>query len=68
MAALNPVGATWAVDATVLAALLLDKDGAFAPQWDDEILKAAVVVREGAVVHPALAPKDAAPVLTAPGS
>jgi NAD(P) transhydrogenase subunit alpha len=36
-----------------LAGLLI-KDGAFAPDWDDEILKAAVVAKGGAVVHPAL--------------
>jgi NAD(P) transhydrogenase subunit alpha len=37
-----------------LAALFVDKDKAFAPQWDDEILVAAVVTRDGAVVHPGL--------------
>ena len=31
-----------------LASLLLSKEGAFEPQWDDEILKAAVVIRDGA--------------------
>ncbi|CAN5310301.1 hypothetical protein BH09PSE2_BH09PSE2_06310 [soil metagenome] len=31
-----------------LASLLLTKEGAFEPQWDDEILKAAVVIRDGA--------------------
>jgi NAD(P) transhydrogenase subunit alpha len=33
---------------------LLVKDGAIAPDYDDEILKAALVARDGAVVHPAL--------------
>ena len=33
---------------------LLVKDGAVAPDFDDEILKAALVARDGAVVHPAL--------------
>ncbi len=33
---------------------LLVKDGAVAPDYDDEILKAALVARDGAVVHPAL--------------
>ena len=37
-----------------LATLLLSKEGALEPQWDDEILKAAVVVRDGAIVHPGL--------------
>jgi NAD(P) transhydrogenase subunit alpha len=35
-----------------LSALLLSKEGAFAPQWDDEILKAAVVLRDGAAPAP----------------
>jgi NAD(P) transhydrogenase subunit alpha len=34
---------------------LLMKDGALAPDFDDEILKAALVTRDGAVVHPSLA-------------
>jgi len=33
---------------------LLVKDGALAPDLEDEILKAALVVRGGAIVHPAL--------------
>jgi NAD(P) transhydrogenase subunit alpha len=33
---------------------LLVKDGQLAPDFDDEILKAALVARSGAVVHPAL--------------
>ncbi len=37
-----------------LAALLLDAEGNLAPKWDDEILQGAVVVRDGAVVHPSL--------------
>src|ERR1700760_4505600 len=37
-----------------LAALFVDKDKAFAPQWDDEILQAAVVTKGGAVVHSSL--------------
>ena len=46
--------ALYAKNLTALAALLLDKEGALNPQWEDEILTGAVVVREGAVVHPAL--------------
>jgi NAD(P) transhydrogenase subunit alpha len=36
------------------AALLLDKDGKFAPDYEDEILKAALVTKDGQVSHPAL--------------
>ena len=35
-------------------ALLIDKDKALAPDFEDEILKAAVVTRDGTIVHPAL--------------
>lgn len=37
-----------------LATLFMDKDKAFAPQWDDEILQAAVVTRGGEIVHAGL--------------
>jgi NAD(P) transhydrogenase subunit alpha len=37
-----------------LSALFVDKEKAFAPQWDDEILTAAVVTRGGEIVHPGL--------------
>ncbi len=37
-----------------LAALFLDKEKALAPDWDDEILKGALVTKDGAVVHPGL--------------
>ena len=51
-----------AVDASALyarnlfafAGLLLNKEGAFAPDYEDEILKAALVTQGGAVVHEAL--------------
>jgi NAD(P) transhydrogenase subunit alpha len=36
------------------AGLFLDKEGKFAPDYEDEILKAALVTRDGAVVHPSL--------------
>jgi NAD(P) transhydrogenase subunit alpha len=36
------------------AGLLLDKEGALAPDFEDEILKAALVAQGGAVTHPAL--------------
>jgi len=37
-----------------LSALFLDKEKALAPDWEDEILKGALVTRDGAVVHPGL--------------
>jgi hypothetical protein len=37
-----------------LPGLLLDKEGALAPDREDEILKAALVVSGGKIVHPAL--------------
>jgi NAD(P) transhydrogenase subunit alpha len=36
--------------------LLVDKDGAIAPNMDDEILKDALITQGGAVVHPLLKP------------
>jgi NAD(P) transhydrogenase subunit alpha len=46
--------ALYARNLFAFAGLFLDKEGAFAPDWEDEILKAALVARDGAVVHPAL--------------
>jgi NAD(P) transhydrogenase subunit alpha len=51
-----------AVDASALyarnlfafAGLFLNKEGAFAPDFEDEILKAALVTQGGAIVHPSL--------------
>jgi NAD(P) transhydrogenase subunit alpha len=37
-----------------LSALFLDKEKALAPDWDDEILKGALVTKDGAIVHPGL--------------
>jgi NAD(P) transhydrogenase subunit alpha len=37
-----------------LAALFMDKEKALNPDWEDEILKGALVTRDGAVVHPGL--------------
>ena len=43
-----------------LLPLLADKESkAFAPHWDDEIIKAAMLTRGGAIVHPNLAPPAA---------
>src|SRR5437764_1284468 len=41
--------------------ILVDKNAkALAINWDDEIIKATVLTRDGAVVHPSFAPKSAA--------
>jgi NAD(P) transhydrogenase subunit alpha len=41
--------------------LLIDKKGkALAVNWDDEIIKATALTRDGAVVHPSFKPKSAA--------
>jgi NAD(P) transhydrogenase subunit alpha len=37
-----------------LLPLLTGENAAFSPKWDDEIVKAAVLTRDGQVVHPAL--------------
>ena len=37
------------------AGLLVNKEGALAPDYDDEILKGALVTRDGKIVHPNLA-------------
>ncbi len=41
-------------------ALLVDKDGRLAIDADDEIVKATLLTRDGAVVNPALMPAPAA--------
>ena len=46
--------ALYARNLVSLAGLLLNKEGAFAPDWDDEILKGSVVARGGEIVHPSL--------------
>ena len=46
--------ALYARNLLAFAGLLLDKDGALAPDYEDEILKAALVTRGGKIVHPAL--------------
>jgi NAD(P) transhydrogenase subunit alpha len=47
--------ALYARNLMAFTGLLVDKQGVLAPDYEDEILKAALVVRGGAVVHPALA-------------
>jgi len=46
--------ALYARNLMAFAGLFLDKDGAFAPDYEDEILKAALVTQGGAIVHPQL--------------
>lgn len=46
--------ALYARNLMAFAGLFLDKEGKFAPDYEDEILKAALVTRDGAVVHPNL--------------
>jgi proton-translocating NAD(P)+ transhydrogenase subunit alpha len=39
----------------------VDKNAkALAVNWDDEIVKATALTRDGAVIHPSFAPKSAA--------
>jgi H+-translocating NAD(P) transhydrogenase subunit alpha len=41
--------------------LLIDKKTkALAVNWDDDIIKATALTRDGAIVHPSFRPKDAA--------
>ena len=46
--------ALYARNLTAFLGLLLDKEGALAPDFEDEILKAALITKDGKVVHPAL--------------
>jgi NAD(P) transhydrogenase subunit alpha len=49
--------ALYARNLFALSGLFLNKEGAFAPDFEDEILKAALVTQGGAVVHPSLLDK-----------
>jgi len=46
--------ALYARNLSAFAALLIGKDGQLAPDFEDEILKAALVTQGGQIVHPAL--------------
>ena len=46
--------ALYARNLFALSGLFLNKEGGFAPDFEDEILKAALVTQGGAVVHPSL--------------
>jgi NAD(P) transhydrogenase subunit alpha len=48
--------ALYARNLTAFTGLLVDKEGAIVGDFDDEILKAAMVTRAGAITHPVLAP------------
>lgn len=48
--------ALYARNLFALSSLFLNKEGAFAPNFEDEILQAAVVTRGGEIVHPGLKP------------
>jgi len=50
----NDASALYAKNLLAFAGLLIDKDGALKPDFEDEILKAALVTRDGAIVHPNL--------------
>jgi NAD(P) transhydrogenase subunit alpha len=53
--------ALYAKNLLALLPLLTDKDSkAYAPAWDDEIVKGAMLTKGGAVVHPSFAPASAA--------
>ncbi len=46
--------ALYARNLFAFSSLLLNKEGQLAPDWEDEILKAALVTQGGAIVHPQL--------------
>lgn len=46
--------ALYAKNLLALLPLLTGENAAFAPKWDDEIVKASVLTRDGQVAHPAL--------------
>jgi NAD(P) transhydrogenase subunit alpha len=56
--------ALYARNLLALVQTMFGKEGGFAPNWDDEILKAITLTRDGAVVHPTFA--DAAPAAAPP--
>ncbi|ESQ80551.1 NAD(P) transhydrogenase subunit alpha [Asticcacaulis sp. YBE204] len=50
----NDASALYAKNLQAFVGLLLTKEGEIAPDFEDEILKAALVTQNGAIVHPAL--------------
>ena len=52
--------ALYARNLLAILPLLADKDSkAFAPAFDDDVIKGAMLTRDGAVVHPSFAPAPA---------
>jgi NAD(P) transhydrogenase subunit alpha len=51
----SDASALYARNLVAFAGLLLNTEGQLEPDFGDEILKAALVVQGGAIVHPALA-------------
>jgi NAD(P) transhydrogenase subunit alpha len=47
--------ALYAKNLVNLTPLLVSKEGAFAPQLDDEIVKGAMLTNNGSIVHPTFA-------------
>ncbi len=41
-----------------LLALMIDKDGSLAINWDDDIIKGIVLTRDGAIIHPNFVKKE----------
>ena len=53
--------ALYAKNLSTFLDILVDKQAkALAVKWDDEIVKATALTRDGAVIHPSFAPKSAA--------
>lgn len=50
----NDASALYAKNLQAFSGLLIDKDGALNPDFEDEILKAALVTKDGGIVHPNL--------------
>ncbi|MDC7677385.1 Re/Si-specific NAD(P)(+) transhydrogenase subunit alpha [Asticcacaulis machinosus] len=50
----SDASALYAKNLQAFVGLLITKDGALAPDFEDEILKAALITKDGAIVHPNL--------------
>ncbi|MGF1462202.1 MAG: Re/Si-specific NAD(P)(+) transhydrogenase subunit alpha [Maricaulaceae bacterium] len=50
--------ALYAKNLLALSPLLTGEDGGLAPHWDDEIITAMALTRDGAIVHDAFKPKE----------
>ena len=57
----NPASSLYAKNLYAFLEILVDKPSkTLAVKWDDEIVKATALTRDGAVTHPSFAPKSAA--------